>query len=151
MTESIEIRILNSIIDLKENMDRNFILVREDISNINKKLAEHDKGFDRIEKRLDEHDRRFEKIEKKLDEHDRRFEKIEKKLEEHDRRFDRIEKKLLEHDKRFEKHDKYFKENRHDHKEIKDSIHLLHGRANNLRTRIDKLDSNLEVVQFKQS
>lgn len=109
MEEISNTTIMKAILDIKDNMDRNFLLVREDIAGIHRTLERHEKHFEKIEKHLEMHDKKFEEIDKKLD------------------------------------------KNEEDHKIIKKDIHLLHGRANCLKTRIEEVGSNVESVQFKQS
>jgi len=64
------------------------------LSEILKRLEEHDKKFNEILSRLEEHDKKFLKIFKKLEEHDRKFNEIVEHIRRLEREFVMLSKRV---------------------------------------------------------
>jgi hypothetical protein len=66
------------------------------LTDILKRLEQHDRKFNEIIARLEGHDKKFNEVILRLEEHDKKFNEVILRLEEHDRKFAEIVTRLSE-------------------------------------------------------
>jgi hypothetical protein len=80
--------------DLREDMNRQFGLVHEQIRELRSDMI---RRFEQVDRRFEQVDRRFEQV-------DRRFEQVDRRFEQVDRRFEQVEQRFQVFDLKVDRH-----------------------------------------------
>jgi uncharacterized protein YoxC len=121
------IQFLNEMKLLREDTNRGFDLLHEEVNQLredtNRRFEQIDRRFGLVEQRLEQIDRRFEQVDKRLEQFERHLDLLHEEVnllrEDTNRRFEEVNKHFEQVDRRFEQVDK--------------RLDLLHEEVNLLR------------------
>ena len=99
-------------------------LIRQDITNMDKRLDQMDSRLAQMDKRLDQMDSRLDQMDKRLNQMDKRLNQMDKRLDQMDSRLNQMDSRIDQMDSRIEQLDKQFWQ-------LKSDIRQQHSDINN--------------------
>ena len=77
------------------------VLIRQDITNMDKRLDQMDKRLDQMDSRLNQMDKRLDQMDSRLNQMDKRLDQMDSRLNQMDSRIDQMDSRVEQLDKQF--------------------------------------------------